>query len=121
MLEEEALDLGSDVTDIGRIMRQGSTSELALLVAEFGLLDEQLVGLAAGAGDEGPSPAADELMGKLAVRLLGGWEGGLRARSAFAGERGRGRPLLPSPPKRSPASLIPPPSLSPSLPQPLKP
>ena len=73
VLEDEALDLGSDVTDIGRIMRQGSTSELALLVAEFGLLDEQLVGLAAAAGDEGPSPAADELMGKLAVRSPAFW------------------------------------------------
>ncbi|KAG2426867.1 hypothetical protein HYH02_014720 [Chlamydomonas schloesseri] len=55
-LEAEALDFFNGVQQGGLLARDGSTNELALLVAEFAWLDEQLTLLAAAlqAGGEGP-------------------------------------------------------------------
>lgn len=41
-LEEEALEISEDPNSPGYISRQGSTEELSLLTAEFGLLEDQL-------------------------------------------------------------------------------
>ncbi|KAG2422678.1 hypothetical protein HXX76_015842 [Chlamydomonas incerta] len=59
-LEAEALDFFNGVQQGGLLARDGSTNELALLVAEFAWLDEQLTLLAAAlqAGGEGPGNAA---------------------------------------------------------------
>ncbi|KAL0029741.1 hypothetical protein WJX79_006839 [Trebouxia sp. C0005] len=47
-LEDEALDIAQDLKGAGYLLlRQGSSDEVALLVAEFGLLDQQLASLAA--------------------------------------------------------------------------
>lgn len=47
-LEDEALDIAQDLKGAGYLLlRQGSSDEVALLVAEYGLLDQQLAALAA--------------------------------------------------------------------------
>ncbi|KAL3132082.1 hypothetical protein ABBQ32_008692 [Trebouxia sp. C0010 RCD-2024] len=47
-LEDETLDIAQDLKGAGYLLlRQGSSDEVALLVAEFGLLDQQLANLAA--------------------------------------------------------------------------
>ncbi|GIL75359.1 hypothetical protein Vretimale_8033, partial [Volvox reticuliferus] len=93
-LEAEALDMFNGLQSGGLLIRDGSTNELALLVAEFALLDEQLTlmaaalegGSAGGAspGEEGAAAAVsaaaaavamgpalinDEVLSKLAVEI----------------------------------------------------
>ncbi|GLI62003.1 hypothetical protein VaNZ11_004577 [Volvox africanus] len=86
-LEAEALDIFNGLHSGGLLIRDGSTAELALLVAEFALLDEQLTLMAAAleggsaggatASDDGAAAAAamgpalinDEVLSKLAVEI----------------------------------------------------
>ncbi|GIL51245.1 hypothetical protein Vafri_7097 [Volvox africanus] len=61
-LEAEALDIFNGLHSGGLLIRDGSTNELALLVAEFALLDEQLTLMAAAleAGAAGGAAASDD-------------------------------------------------------------
>lgn len=74
-LEEEALDIAAEElrTSGGSagatLSREGSTTELQLLVAEFALLDEQLEALGAALKSAALSLADDDVLEQLAVEV----------------------------------------------------
>ena len=82
-LEDEALDVAQGTQDAGFLLfRQGSSEELALLAAEFALLDGALASAAAAAGladvreDEVAAAVLERLAGWKEERREGGGAGG---------------------------------------------
>lgn len=68
-IEDELLDIGVDLRSSVVTLREDSSEELTLLVAEFALLEEQLTGLALALDKMAINLAGEELLETLATEI----------------------------------------------------